>query len=145
MTRLASLCVLALLLTAGCGRKKATPEAVYRQFHRSLTKYARDRHPTYRNQAYALLSKESKDRFEARAKAVNATLPEGVAKLQASQLLRVRHLRFNSEIDKIEALEPSGDEIELDVTVADEVKRVKLVREAEGWRIVLFAPLDPSE
>ncbi len=151
MMRLSPVLLIATLLTTGCGNKKPTPESVYRQFHRSMTKYAREPYPGYRSQAYELLSEPSKALFKAQAEKVNASLPEGVKKLEPDQLLRVRHLTFDAPIKEVDTLEPVDDRVELEVTYetgkdepAREPSRVSMIREADGWRVDLVGALDPS-
>ena len=98
---LIALAAVFLVTSAGCGKKQPGPDKTFKQFHATLQKYARTPSPYYREQAFAMLSKHSRDRLEAMAKEVNAKLPEGAAPLQADQMLQVRELRFSSDIDSI--------------------------------------------
>lgn len=131
-----------LMLAPGCSKKKATPEGVYRQFHGIMLKYARAPYPGYRDQAYALLSKDAQAVLQARADAVNEALPAGVEKMSPESMLKIRGLRQDTPIKTMEVTGRTDDLVTLKVEFEGAADTVQLVREGVSWRVALFGTGD---
>lgn len=128
----------AALLVGGCGKRPASPETVYRQFFDSMVKYSRQPFPLHQKSAHDLLSRSSQERLSKDAEAVNATLPEGMPRLNPFELLVTRRARLGTAIRSVVVANDTPDRVVLEVTYDQGVDRVTLVMEGGVWRVDLF-------
>ncbi|MFT7625557.1 MAG: hypothetical protein ACI9WU_004748 [Myxococcota bacterium] len=140
MIRLLLSVFIASLLFTGCGKRTPGPADSYRQFHKSLTKFAREPWATYRRQAFAMLSTPDQEHFQKQADALNAKLPQGVLPLEADQLLRVGSLKTSKPIDTIDVVEATADQATLSIAQGDTASTVTMVLEGAAWRVRLLTP-----
>lgn len=141
---LALLALGVLSTTAGCSKSDPTPEQAYKQFHKGMTKYAREPYPGYRMQAWERLSSSSQAQLEERAKAINERLPDGIDEVSPDSLIRVRRLRFDVEIEEMKRIAESAERVELEVRYKSGSDRVVLVLEDDLWKVDLFAPTEDA-
>lgn len=135
-----ALAIGASLTLSGCGKTPASPDKTYRTFHESLTDYARQGHPGYRAQAFALLTRSSQERLAAAAKAVNASLPDGATPLEPDEMLQVGHLVVDEPIESVDYEEASDGWVRVRAKVGDVTSTVMMSFEDGRWRIELFDP-----
>jgi hypothetical protein len=136
MRPLAAALLAGTLAAAACAPRDGTPDAAYRAFARAVADRDADR-------AWALLSADTREWLDARARAAAAAAP-GVVAGSGRQLLLGTAARAARPLSAAVVVRESRDLAVVEVEEQGGPRRaVELVREAGGWRVRLPPPPAP--
>jgi hypothetical protein len=137
------LLVITLVLVAGCGGAPTddTPSGAVRLFVAAMERSVDDRRGL--EQAYHLLSETTRERLVARARMTSAL---GAAEREPWEMLveGTAHPRFAPRPggfrEHVDASDPDHAVVTVSGSEAGQVAEIPVVREDDGWRVVLEVP-----
>lgn len=128
---------LVLLALASCGKQEVPPDEVYSKFYAALIRAGRG-DPAAFQSAAKHLSRASIEELSKRAEAVNQTLDADSPKVDPRQMLSIASLESDAMPSDIEVKPLALGEVELKVTLGDQIHRVHMVQEGKEWKVDLF-------
>ena len=128
----------AMVLLTGCSREDSTPQGTVKAFMTAVASVEAEK-------AYALLAPSTREALKSRA-AVASRHTGGRKQLKPADMILLGLVQSLHEVSSVEVLSESDTEAKVRLTSGSKepaVEELNLVKEENGWRILLKLP-DPS-